>query len=129
MHRVLLFAFVLLTALTATALSERVAAADTGTITFTGHIVDPGDPLVPGSIVTVHGAVIARSESCIEARVSTPTQPRAAALWLCSSGAEGAARLPDVGKQVTARARITGLKATSTGTAPRSDSFILLDAG
>lgn len=129
MHRVLLLAFVFLTALIATALSNRVAAAETGTITFSGHIIDPANPLVPGSIVTVHGAVIARSESCIEARVSTPTQPRAAALWLCASRGAGVSRLPDVGEQVTARARITGLKATSTGTAPRSDSFILLDAG
>lgn len=129
MRRALLFALVILPLLVAVALAGHGATAGTGTITFSGRIVDPAHPLVPGAIVTVHGTVIARSETCIEARVAIPKQSHPAALWLCSPDVEAASQLPDVGDPVAARARITGMKSTPTGATPRSDSFILLNAG
>jgi type 1 fimbria pilin len=129
MHRALLLAFVILPVLIAVALACHGATAGSGAVTFSGRIVDPARPLVPGAVVTVHGTVIARSETCIEARVSIPQQPHSAALWLCSHGSDATSHLPDIGDPVTARARITGMKSTSVGNAPRSDSFILLNAG
>ena len=73
MRRVLPFAFVILPALTAAALVGPSAATPTGKIGFTGHVIDGNAPLAPGRIVTIHGAVIARSETCIAPARPAPT--------------------------------------------------------
>ena len=127
MHRALRFTFVILLALAAATLAGSRAATPTGRITFTGWVVGPDTPFVPGAVVTVDGAVVARSKTCIEARVQRSEHPRDAVLWLCSPK-EGAHPLPEVGAPVHARARITSLKATADGAVPASDSFVLLRA-
>lgn len=104
------------------------AATPTGTITFSGHITDPNTPFPPGSVVNVHGAVVARSDTCIEARVPRPQSPRGAMLWLCSRDTQSAHSLPDVGLAINARARITRVEASAAGDVPYSDSFVLLRA-
>ena len=97
MRRVLPFAFVVLPALTAAALVGPSAATPTGKLTFTGRVIDGDAPLAPGRVVTIHGAVIARSATCIEARVDLPAHHRDAMVWLCSHGAKLADDSPDVG--------------------------------
>jgi len=126
MRRVLPFAFVVLPALTAAALVGPSAATPTGKLTFTGRVIDGDAPLAPGRVVTIHGAVIARSATCIEARVDLPAHHRDAMVWLCSHGAKLADDSPDVGEPITARARISGIKTTADGAIPFSDSFILM---
>lgn len=117
--------FVASLALAAAAFAGSRAATPTGTITFTGLIVDPNTPFVPGSIVTVHGTVVARSGQCAETRVMRRNPQPAAFLWLCTHAQNARPQLA-VGSAVVARARITGIKATDAGQAPYSDSFILL---
>ena len=126
MRRALPFAFVILPALAAATLVGPSAATPPGTITFTGRVIDGNAPLAPGRIVTVHGAVIARSETCVEARVDLPSRADGMALWLCSQDTGAAADLPDIGEPIAARARISGVRVSAEGAVPFSDSFVLM---
>lgn len=126
MRRALPFVFVILPALAAAALVGPSAATPPGRVSFSGRVIDGSAPLAPGRIVTIHGAVIARSATCIEARVDLPSPRHPAALWLCSRGGQVASDLPGIGEPVTARARISGLKPAAEGAVPYSDSFILM---
>lgn len=126
MRRALPFAFTILPALAAAALVGPSAATPSGTIGFSGRVIDGNAPLAPGTVVTIHGDVIARSETCIEARVAAPGKPYRARLWLCSPDHHQPRELPDIGEPVAARARITGVRTTAEGAIPYSDSFILM---
>lgn len=125
MYRSLPLATTLVLALLAALLVGPSVAATTGTISFSGRVIDPTQPLVQGSVVTVHGAVTARAEACVETRVEVPGASHAAPLWLCSTDAQAAARMPRVGEPVNARARITGVRTSPGGEVPVSDSFVL----
>lgn len=125
MRRALPLAFTILPALAATALVGPSAATPSGTIGFSGRVIDGNAALAPGTVVTIHGDVIARSESCIEARVAAPGKPRRPRLWLCSPDHQPR-ELPGIGEPVAARARITGIRTTTEGAVPYSDSFILM---
>lgn len=126
MRRALPFAFAILPALAAAALVSRSTAATTGTISFSGRIVDGNSAFAPGQVVTIHGAVIARSESCIEARVTSTQAPGKSELWLCAPDDRITSTMPSVGEPVAARARITGVRMTVEGVMPFSDSFVLM---
>lgn len=126
MRRALPLAFTILPALAATALVGPSAATPSGTIGFSGRVIDGNASLAPGTVVTIHGDVIARSESCIEARVAAPGKPHRPRLWLCSPDHHPPGTLPGIGEPVAARARITGIRTTADGAVPYSDSFILM---
>lgn len=131
MRRALPFAFVALMVTVVGALIGASAAAPrqaaTGTVSFSGRIVDPGTPLAPGMVVTVRLVVVARNAGCVETRIDTPQPTRNSKLWLCAGAAQGG--LPAVGESVNARARITRTRVGVDGVAPVSDSFVLLGAG
>ena len=122
MRRLLLLVPIVLPAIAAIAQASSSDTPRSGTLTFSGRILDDNAPLTPGQVVTIRGDVIARSESCIEARI-TSTQSE---LWLCSPNGRIASNMPDVGDPVAARARITGIKTTTEGEIPLSDSFVLM---
>lgn len=126
MRRVLPFALAVLPAIVAVALASPSDAARNGTVTFSGRIRDGNTPLAPGDVVTVRGNVIARSESCIEARVASTQSPVPSELWLCMPARRITDDMPDVGEPVAARARITGMRATAEGDIPFSNSFVLM---
>lgn len=126
MRRLLLLVPIVLPAIAAIAQASSSDTPRSGTLTFSGRILDDNAPLTPGQVVTIRGDVIARSESCIEARI-TSTQPAGnSELWLCSPNGRIASNMPDVGDPVAARARITGIKTTTEGEIPLSDSFVLM---
>jgi hypothetical protein len=102
------------------------AASAAGKLGFIGRVIDGNAPLAPGRVVTIHGAVMARSETCIEARVDVPSTRHGRAVWLCWHDARLAGNLPGVGEPITARARITGVKTGADGAIPFSDSFVLM---
>lgn len=126
MRRALPLAFTILPALAMAALMGPSAAMPSGIVSFSGRVVDGSASLAPGMIVTIHGDVIARSETCIEARVATSGKSHHATLWLCSPDNHPPRALPGIGQQVIARARITGIRTTADGAIPYSDSFILM---
>lgn len=109
----------------ATVLSVAPRAATAGTVTFSGQIVDANAPFVPGSIVTVRGTVIARSDTCLLTRVERPKPQPDVNLWLCAHAPNAWPQLT-VGSPLMARVRIVGVKATGNGQVPYSDSFVLL---
>lgn len=126
MRRALPFALAFLPAIVAVALASPSDAAHNGTISFSGRILDGNAPFATGSVVTIRGDVIARSASCIEARIAAAQPANKSELWLCSPDDRGMHGMPGVGEPVAARARITGVRTTAEGEVPFSDSFVLM---
>lgn len=123
-HRALLFVLLLLPIFFSGVSAGRGTSAQTGTITFSGRVIDQHAPFVLGSLVTVRAVVVGRSNACIEVRVLATESSHHGLLWLCASRVHGANRSPAVGETIMTRARITRVEAAI----PYSDSFILLQA-
>ncbi|WHZ20540.1 MAG: hypothetical protein OJF55_002689 [Rhodanobacteraceae bacterium] len=126
MRRLLPFVTAVLPAIVAIALANPGDASSNGSISFNGQILDGNTLLAQGSVITIRGDVIARSENCIKARIASAQPAGNPELWLCSPGGRNASGMPNVGEPIAARARITGVRTAPEGEVLYSDSFVLL---